>query len=35
MFLYYVAARLFDLYNLLILIRLLLSWVSPDPYAPG
>lgn len=33
MFLYYVVARLFDLYNLLILIRLLLSWVRPDPYA--
>jgi YggT family protein len=28
------AARFFDLYNLLILIRLLLSWVRPDPYAP-
>ncbi|HHV57019.1 MAG TPA: YggT family protein [Firmicutes bacterium] len=34
MFLYNVVARLFDLYNLLILIRLLLSWVNPDPYAP-
>ncbi|MDI3538328.1 MAG: YggT family protein [Bacillota bacterium] len=34
MFLYYLAARFFDLYNLLILIRLLLSWVRPDPYAP-
>lgn len=33
MLLYTVVARLFDLYNLLILIRLLLSWVNPDPYA--
>lgn len=33
MLLYTVVARLFDLYNLFILVRLLLSWVNPDPYA--
>jgi YggT family protein len=31
--LYSLVAALFDLYNLLIIIRLLLSWVNPDPYA--